>query len=133
MIAKPAYKTAKTAVRKRDVLDMMAMHKLIETKLDVRALVEGKRDLASMRELGFTRVEELDGALYKVVERFEKGETVQLLMDLDEEGVKLYKKLRADLTQRGVHIDDDIRSALFSTPVRHVEGLAGWIARRDNT
>ena len=132
MTARPPIKVAKSVVRKRDPLDMAALHRLVESKKDVRALVEGKRDLISVRSLGFTRAEELDGALYEVVERFEKGETVQLLMDLDAEGSKLYKKLRADLTQRGVRIDDDIRSALFATPVRHIEGLAGWIARRDS-
>ncbi len=132
MVAKPAVKISKPIARKLDVLDMLAMHRLVESKCDVRALVEGKRDLESMRALGFTRVEELDGALYEVVERYEKGETVQLLMDLDSEGVKLYKRLRADFTQRGVRIDDDIRSALFATPVRHIEGLSGWIARRDS-
>jgi len=131
MTAKPQSKIPQTISRKRDVLDMATMFKLVESKKDVRAIVEGKRDLISLRKLGFTRVEELDGALYEVVERFEKGETVQLLVDLDVEGAKLYKKLRADLTQRGVRIDDDIRSTLFGTPVRHIEGLAGWIARRE--
>ena len=130
MVVRSSKKIPKPVVRKRDVLDMAAMHRLVESKKDVRAIVEGKRDLESMRSLGFTRVEELEGALYEVVERFEKGETVQLLTDLDAEGTKLYKRLKADLTQRGVRIDDDIRSALFATPVRHIEGLAGWIARR---
>jgi 5S rRNA maturation endonuclease (ribonuclease M5) len=105
---------------------------LFEQKRDVRTLVEGKNDVLALAELGFSYVEELEGPLYKVVERYEKGETIQLLVDLDKEGKRLYALLKADLTQRGVRIDDAVREALFRCPVRQIEDLATWIERSQN-
>jgi 5S rRNA maturation endonuclease (ribonuclease M5) len=110
--------------------NFVELQALIERKRDVPAVCEGKKDVAALRELGFSVIIELDRPLYAVVERFEKGSTVQLLVDLDAEGKKLFALLRADLTHRGVHIDNELREALFRTPVRQIEGLASYL--RDN-
>jgi 5S rRNA maturation endonuclease (ribonuclease M5) len=107
---------------RRELLD------LLERKRTTLALVEGKRDVAALHAFGFTQVRSLDGPLYRVVEGFEKGETVQLLVDLDREGKKLYAALKADLTQRGVRIDDELREALFKTELRQIEGLDTYLA-----
>jgi 5S rRNA maturation endonuclease (ribonuclease M5) len=109
----------------------LALFELFAEKRDIRTIVEGKNDVTSLARLGFVQVEELGGAaLFEVVERFEKGETVQLLVDLDAEGKKLYRALKADLTQRGVRIDNELREALFRCPVRQIEDLATWIERQ---
>jgi 5S rRNA maturation endonuclease (ribonuclease M5) len=93
-------------------------------------IVEGKRDAAALRAFGFTQVVELTGKpLYAVVESIEKGATVQVLTDLDSEGKKLFSMLRADLTQRGVRIDNELRDALFTTELRQVEGLGAYLRR----
>jgi 5S rRNA maturation endonuclease (ribonuclease M5) len=101
---------------------------LLREKQCVSTIVEGKKDVAALRALGFTSVLELERQpLFKVVEHFEKGSTVQILTDLDAEGRKLFAKLRADLTQRGVRIDNDLREALFRTELRQIEGIVTYL------
>lgn len=103
---------------------------LIEQKKDILTLCEGKRDVIALHALGFTNVRELNAALYKVVEGIEKGTCIQILTDLDSEGKKLYSVLSSDLKQRGVHIDNELREALFRTELRQIEGLTRFIAKR---
>ena len=102
----------------------------IERKRDVLTICEGKRDVLALRRLGFSRVQEIDRPLYEVVERIEKGSTVQLLTDLDAEGKKLFSRLNSDLRQRGVRIDNELRELLFRTDLRQIEGLDTWLQRR---
>jgi 5S rRNA maturation endonuclease (ribonuclease M5) len=117
--------------RTRTKNDFSPLLELLERKRAVVTVVEGKRDAAALRTFGFTRVIELTGKpLYAVVESFEKGSTVQILTDLDCEGKKLFSTLRAGLTQRGIHIDNELRDALFTTDVRQVEGLSAYLSRR---
>lgn len=111
--------------------DILALLKLLNSKKDVLTVVEGKKDVAALRSFGFTNVIELTGKpLYAVVELVEKGATVQLLTDLDSEGKKLFSTLRADLTQRGVRIDNELRDALFETGLRQIEGLNSYIDKK---
>lgn len=105
------------------------LSELIDSVSSVTAIVEGKRDRASLERLGFVRVVELDAPLFEVVERFDKGETVQILTDLDREGRSLYQRLRHDLTQRGVRIDNRLREALFGSDLTHIEGLDSYLER----
>jgi 5S rRNA maturation endonuclease (ribonuclease M5) len=100
---------------------------IIEKKRDLLTICEGKRDLIALRKLGFTNLRELDGPLYKVVEAVEKGETIQLLVDFDREGRKLYAALSSDFLQRGVRIDNELRHALFKTGLQHIEGLDSFL------
>lgn len=107
---------------------------LLAKKKDVLTIVEGKKDVAALRAFGFTNLIELTGKpLYAVVELVEKGTIVQLLTDLDSEGKKLFSQLRADLTQRGVRIDNELRDALFATQLRQIEGLVSYIERNKLT
>lgn len=109
--------------------DIETVLELLERKKDLLTIVEGKNDVAALRTFGFTNIIELTGKpLYAVVELVEKGATVQLLTDLDSEGKKLFSMLRADLTQRGVHIDNELRDALFKTQLRQIEGLDSYVA-----
>lgn len=105
-----------------------ALLELLERKRTLVTICEGKRDAAALRTLGFTRVMMLDAPLYKVVERFEKGSTVQILTDLDREGRKLFAKLRSDFIQRGVRVDNELREALFRTQLRQIEGITSCVA-----
>ena len=81
---------------------------LISRKKDLPTICEGKRDVAALKQLGFTRIIELNAPLFAVVERFEKKERVQILTDLDAEGKRLYSRLSSDLKQRGVHVDNEL-------------------------
>ena len=96
---------------------------------DKRVIVEGVRDEASLRKLGFSNVSRLSGPLFKVVEQINDKEVV-LLTDLDMEGRFLFSKLSSDLTARGVRIDNSLRQLLFRTELRQIEGLASFLQKR---
>jgi 5S rRNA maturation endonuclease (ribonuclease M5) len=100
---------------------------LIAIKRDILTICEGKRDVIALKKLGFTNIMELNAPLYAVVERVDKGETVQLLVDLDSEGKKLYATLSSDFLQRGVRIDNEIRYLLMQTGLQHIEGLDSYL------
>jgi len=93
-------------------------------------LVEGPNDTKALEKLGFTDVVEINGPLYKVVERLQGAKEIVILTDLDKAGKKLYQYFYHELTTRGVRIDNRARVALFKTPVRQVEGLANFLDRR---
>jgi len=96
-------------------------------------VVEGAKDKAALLKLGMENVMTLRGKpLFKVVERVaaETGECL-ILTDLDEEGKKIYARLRADLQKHGVKIDDRFRHFLFKeTELRQIEGLFRYVERQ---
>lgn len=110
-----------------------AMLEELYTEIDnvrhVPVLVEGPNDKRSLEKLGFTNVKHLTGPLYQMVELIEEEEEVIVLTDLDAHGRRLYKYFYAELTRRGVRVNNRLRLLLFSTPVRQIEGLAGYLRR----
>jgi 5S rRNA maturation endonuclease (ribonuclease M5) len=109
-------------------MEKTALLDLLEDKKHIAVICEGKRDVVALKHFGFTHITMLEGhALYQVVEMFDKGSTVQILTDLDSEGKKLFSKLRADLSQRGVRIDNELREVLFKTQLRQIEGLVTYL------
>ena len=95
-------------------------------------LVEGKRDRQSLQRLGLINIQSLDGPLFEVVERIARDHRdVVLLVDLDAEGRKLYRRLAHDLAAHGVRVDDALRNLLFQTPLRHIEGLATFLGNME--
>lgn len=94
-------------------------------------VVEGRRDVAALEDVGVSNVKEVDTNLYLFSERVAKHyEKAVILTDLDAEGKRLYGKLRAYLSRHGVLIDDKPRDALWRTQLRQVEGLAGYRSRQ---
>lgn len=100
---------------------------------DKLVLVEGINDKAALAELGIKRVKTLKRrALYKVIEEIKDKEVV-ILTDLDEEGKKLYGKLKHEFSQRGVRVDDKLREFLFKkTKLRQIEGMVRYLERVGN-
>lgn len=97
---------------------------------NVLVVVEGLKDVRALNTLEITNILSLKKPLYAVVEEIAAvAKEVVLLTDLDEEGKKLYQVLSRDLQKHGVKVDNRLREALFKTPLRHVEGLAGFLAR----
>jgi 5S rRNA maturation endonuclease (ribonuclease M5) len=93
-------------------------------------IVEGLKDVRALNVLGITNILSLKKPLYAVVEEIAAvAKEVVLLTDLDGEGKKLYNVLARDLQKHGVKVDNKLRELLFKTPLRHVEGLAGFLAR----
>lgn len=96
-------------------------------------IVEGKKDVAALKILGISNTIPLNGPLFQVVERIsEKYKRAIILTDLDPEGRKLYSRLKRDLGERGVEIDDRFREFLFrKTKLRHIEGIDTYLENLD--
>ncbi|MEK6816296.1 MAG: toprim domain-containing protein [Nanoarchaeota archaeon] len=94
-------------------------------------IVEGKKDVASLKELGLKNVRQLSGPLFGTIESIEDREIV-LLTDLDAEGKKLYSSLKRQLDRRGVKIDNSLRDLLFKTRLSHIEGLSHYLKKNGN-
>jgi 5S rRNA maturation endonuclease (ribonuclease M5) len=98
---------------------------------DVPILVEGKKDRAALVSLGIpdSNIISIGGPLYEVVEQIvSKAKKIIILTDLDPEGKKLYSRLKSDLSQFGVEVDDKFREFLFrKTKLRQIEGLCAYL------
>lgn len=92
-------------------------------------IVEGKKDEASLRTFGVSKIMTLTKPLYSVVEdAAREAKTVVILTDLDSKGKELYGVLRNGLQRHGVKVDDGLRKFLLrNTPLRHIEGLATFL------
>ncbi|MBI4441144.1 toprim domain-containing protein [Candidatus Woesearchaeota archaeon] len=97
---------------------------------DALILVEGKKDMAALAELGITHVMQVKGRpLYQVVEAVAAGhKECILLVDLDKEGRKLFAYFTKTLSERGIRINNEFRLFLFrTTELRQIEGLAKYV------
>lgn len=89
-------------------------------------IVEGSKDRAALQKFGIENIVVLKGSpLYEVVEQVAAQTTSCLILtDLDQEGKKLYAKLKKDLQRHKVKVDDRFRNFLFKeTTLRCIEGL----------
>jgi len=73
----------------------------------------------------------MDDLYAEMVELLEGQEEVLLLTDLDQHGKGLYKYFYNELTRRGVRVNNRLRLMLTQTPIRHIEGLAHFIERKE--
>ena len=105
----------------RTLLDEMIAKQLI-------FIVEGKKDRIALQQLGVDNTILLD-THYKLIERVMNEKEVVVLVDLDKEGQKIYERLKRDLPQRGVKMNDKLWQFLFSTQLRHIEGLDTYMDR----
>ena len=97
---------------------------LAASKLPV--IVEGKKDVSSLKELGVEHVFCLNKEpLYKVIEMMAShSKKVVLLTDFDKEGKKLYGVLSSGLSLHGVVVDRFYREWLQkNTEASTIEGL----------
>jgi 5S rRNA maturation endonuclease (ribonuclease M5) len=100
----------------------------INTEMSV--LVEGKNDVKALELAGFTNVSCLNAAVFEVVERFEKGDVVQLCFDDDKKGRELMKRFIHEFSQRGVRIKTDLREEILALGVTKIEDLYSYLKRR---
>jgi 5S rRNA maturation endonuclease (ribonuclease M5) len=94
----------------------------IEKFRDSTVIVEGKKDKRALEALEFRDVRALNSSLFSFVESLNVNK-VCILTDLDKEGRKLYSKLKSLCSRNGIRVDDRLRSELFKTKVRQIEGL----------
>ncbi len=98
-------------------------------------VVEGKKDLYALNNLGAQNVMYLQGPLFEVIEKIaDTYKEAVLLTDLDFEGRKIYSKLFQGLTERGVRIDTYFREYLITnTSIAHIEGIDSYFERYSKT
>ena len=116
------------------LLEVLA--ELREANEETPIVVEGARDVASLRTLGCSgHIIPLHSGdpLFQVAESIAaQAESVILLTDWDAKGQRLFDTLRAALAANGVPSDgrfrDDLRHCIRPT-LNDVESLAGYVAR----
>jgi len=93
-------------------------------------IVEGKKDEAALHSLGLRNIVTLRKPLFEVVEDVARvAKTVVILTDMDSKGKELFSKLSEGFQRHGVRVDNTFRHFLLkNTPLRHVEGLATFVA-----
>jgi 5S rRNA maturation endonuclease (ribonuclease M5) len=103
----------------------------MEKYKDYVFIVEGKKDVRALNNLGFDRVFmvhnpglSLGESVEKIVGELEKKDRVCILTDFDKKGKTLYFRIKEILSEmRGVKLDSSFRGLLIKARVSHIEGL----------
>jgi 5S rRNA maturation endonuclease (ribonuclease M5) len=118
--------------RLTEVLD-----ELVVANLETPILVEGRRDVASLRILGCAGEVH---ALHAGATLHDRAEALAaagvreiiLLTDWDKKGAELFDRMRALLAANKVRVNGEYRDKIrlwMRPPVKDVESLAGYVAR----
>ena len=91
-------------------------------------IVEGKKDAAALKAVGFRRIITLNKPLYQIAESVTE-KRILILTDLDKKGKELYSKLKKDLDGHSIAVDDTLRNLLFKTELRQIEGLTHYLKK----
>lgn len=113
--------------------------KTLDENVDL-IIVEGKRDREVLKKLGcksqIIAIGEIHKSLFEVVEEIKekyKGLRVAVLMDFDEEGEKLNKKIEVLLEGCDLTIEktlkNKLRKAMFEEDRRRIEELSGILEK----
>ncbi len=94
-------------------------------------IVEGKKDISSLKALGFQKVYSIHESSVSLKERLEKlsllvekKDKVCILTDLDKKGKQLYLLIKSELSSiGGIKIDSSLRGILLKAHLSHIEGL----------
>jgi len=107
--------------------------KIFEKARENLIIVEGKKDLLALRELGFKNIfiiNETGKSLGEKIEEIEEKAgkiKITILTDFDKKGKKLYLKLKSELSTRKVKLDNSFRGILLKLKISHIEGLSAYI------
>lgn len=111
----------------------------IEQYYDYVILVEGQKDVNSLKSLGFEKVYAIHKTGVPLKERIEqiclllnKKEKVCVLTDFDRQGKKLYLLIKQILQEKGIKLDSSLRGLLLKSNVSHIEGLATFMHKAGN-
>jgi 5S rRNA maturation endonuclease (ribonuclease M5) len=111
----------------------------IEKYKDYVIIVEGKKDVASLKALGFEKVyavHQTGVPLKEVIERIvslvDKKDKICILTDFDKKGKHLYLLLKREFGEMGIRLDSSLRGILLKARVSHIEGLYEFLKKVDN-
>lgn len=115
---------------------LAVLEELAEANETIPILVEGQRDVTSLRLLDCRGVIEpihQGETLFTLCEALAaKTRHVILLTDWDRKGGQLFENLQANLTACGVKVDGTFRDKIqfwMRPPVKDVESLASYVGR----
>lgn len=103
---------------------------------DYVIIVEGKKDVAALKALGFEKVYPIHEAgvpirerVYHLSQIINKKEKVCILTDFDKKGKKLYLLLKSLFQEQGVRLDSTLRGLLLQAGISHIEGLHAFFEK----
>ena len=102
------------------------INRLREKSKSVPVIVEGKRDYRILHKLGIQNIYTLSGKRYTdlLEEIPETTEEVIILTDLDQQGEKIFKKLKSLFEKFNLKVDDSFRKELKKFGILEVEHLS---------
>ncbi|MCX8194170.1 MAG: toprim domain-containing protein [Candidatus Pacearchaeota archaeon] len=111
--------------------------KEIDKAKEYLVVVEGPKDKAALKEIGFKKIivlNENGKSLNEKIEEIEKianenKSKVCILTDFDRKGKKLYLQLKTELSIRKVKMNNDLRAKLLKEKISHIEGLATFFEK----
>jgi 5S rRNA maturation endonuclease (ribonuclease M5) len=110
----------------------------IEKYWDYVIVVEGKKDVSSLKGLGFQKVYAIHSTGVPLKERMEqiaavleKRDKVCILTDFDKKGKQLYLLLKKEFGEMGVRLDSSLRGILIKSGISHIEGLYEFMKKID--
>ena len=110
----------------------------IDRYKDYVMIVEGKKDVASLKALGFEKVYAIHNTgvpirvrIEQIINILEKRDKVCILTDFDKKGKQLYLLLKKEMQMLGVRLDSSLRGILIKSRVSHIEGLYDFIKKID--
>ena len=99
---------------------------IIESR--VLVLVEGKKDITALANLGIINVKSLNKPIYQIVEEIAKDhKECIILTDFDDKGKELYSKISIELQNFGVKLDNKFRNYLRRLKLSHIEGIDTFV------
>ncbi len=111
----------------------------IEKFKDYIIIVEGKKDIQSLKSLGFNKVYAihltgipLRERVEQIMPYVEKKDKVCILTDLDRKGKQLYEKLKPIFHELGAKLDSTFRGILIKSRLSHIEGIYSFMNKLEN-
>ena len=117
----------------------LSLKQEIERYKEYIIIVEGKKDINSLKSLGFEKVYAihinsvpLRERVEQIINLMDKKEKVCILTDLDRRGKLLYEKLKPIFQELGIKLDSSFRGLLIKARISHIEGIYKFFEKLGN-
>ena len=110
----------------------------IEKYQDYVIIVEGKKDVAALKSLGFQKAYSIHATgvpirerLTEIISHLDKKYRICILTYFDKKGKQLYLLLKSLLSEQNVRLDSTLRGILMKAGISHIEGLGSFMRKVD--
>ena len=108
----------------------------IEKYKEYVIVVEGKKDVSSLKALGFEKVfpihqtsVPLRQAVEEIASQTDKKDKICILTDFDRRGKKLYMDVKQIFQELGARLDSSLRGLIIKAQISHIEGLHKFLQK----